>query len=122
MFAELLRVFVTTDQAALVDAVDELSRFPHPLIRSYGGQSLVQSVRLTTEEEILVHLMHERSGMTQSDLLRVVPKDGSGVRRAIKNLTSAKNRQIVAVDAKLQITDLGISRIENRLIEENENM
>jgi hypothetical protein len=119
VLAELLRVFVTTDQVALVSAIEELSRFPHPMIRSYGGQPLVQAVHLTTEEEVLVHLLNDRDGMSQVDLVRVIPKDASGVRRAIKNLAQSKIRQIIAVGDVWQITDLGIARIEARLLRDN---
>lgn len=118
VLAELLRVFATTDEAALVSAIEELARFPLPLIRNYGGQPLVQSITLTTEEEVLVHLLNERRGMTQADLLRVIPKDDSGIRRAIKHLAESKTRQIVKVGNRWEITDLGISRIETRLIRE----
>jgi hypothetical protein len=119
ILAELLRVFVTTDTLALVEEIEELSRFPQPLIRSYGGQPLVQSISLTTEEEVLAHLLHDRDGMTQSDLVKVIPKDASGISRAVKLLSSARVRQIVYVGRLLQITDLGIARIEARLIREN---
>ncbi|MET9264133.1 hypothetical protein [Amycolatopsis sp. NPDC004079] len=121
ILAEILRVFVTTHISTLVEAIEELSRFPQPLIRAYGGQPLVQSVSLTTEEEILAHLLHNREGLTQQRLVDIIPKDASGVRRSIKNLSSAKKRQIVSTGEKLQITDLGITRIEARLVLENKN-
>lgn len=119
ILAELLRVFVTNNEAALVSAVEELSRFPLPLIRNYGGQPLVQSIDLTVEEEILAHLLHDRDGMTQPQLVRVIPKDATGVRKSIKALAQPNRRQIVAVDNKWLITDLGITRIEARLLREN---
>jgi len=119
--AELLRLFATSDQLALVAAIDELSRFPSPLIRNYGGQPFVQSISLTTEEEVLAHLLHERHGKSQPDLVRLIPKDGAGVRRAITKLSLASKRQIKLVGSLYLITDLGIKRIETRLIEENKN-
>ncbi len=119
VLAELLRVFVTTDEDALVTAIEELSRFPHPMIRNYGGQPLVQVTVLTSEEEVLVHLLHDRAGMTLTQLIRLIPKDQAGVRRAIKHLVSGKVRQIVAVEERWEITDLGIRRIEARVIREN---
>lgn len=119
VLAEVLRVFVTTDQAALVAAVEELSRFPHPMIRNYGGQPLIQAVHLTAEEEVLVHLLNAGGGMSQANLVGVIPKDASGVRRAIKNLSQGTVRQIVGVADLWQITDLGIARIERRLLHEN---
>ncbi|HCT76503.1 MAG TPA: hypothetical protein DGG94_02955 [Micromonosporaceae bacterium] len=119
VLAELLRVFVTTDQSALVTAVEELSRFPHPLIRQYGGQPLLQSISLTAEEEVLVHLLNERTGMTQAQLIRAIPKDPSGVRRAVKHLADGRTRQIVGVGDRWEITDLGIVRAEARLLLDN---
>jgi hypothetical protein len=119
VLAELLRIFVTSDQGALVAAIEELSRFPYALIRNYGGQPLVQNIHLTAEEEVLVHLLNNREGMIVSRLIQVIPKDPTGVRRAVKNLAGGKVRQVVSVGDKWQITDLGIGRIESRLIREN---
>jgi hypothetical protein len=120
ILAELLRVFVTNDQAALVEAVEELSRFPQPLIRNYGGQPLVQSIGLTAEEEVLVHLLHDRDGLTVQQLIRRIPKDQAGIRRSVSLLASGKVRQIVMVGGdRWEITDLGISRIEARLLRAN---
>jgi hypothetical protein len=121
ILAEILRVFITTDQATLVAAIEEISRFPQPLIRNYGGQPLVQLISLTAEEEVLTHLLHERIGMSQIDLIRVIPKDASGVRRAIKHLSDGKVRQIAGVGSLWQITDPGVGRIEARLLLENKN-
>jgi hypothetical protein len=119
VLAELLRLFATSDQAALVAAIEELSRFPTPLIRNFGGQPFVQSINFTTEEEVLVHLLHDRNGMTQADLVKVIPKDPSGVRKAIKALCLASKRHVKGVDDLYLITDPGINRIEARMIEEN---
>jgi hypothetical protein len=119
VLAELLRVFVINDQVALVAAIEELSRFPQPLIRNYGGQPLVQLINLTAEEEVLLHLLNDRTGMTQAQLVRVIPKDPTGVRRAIKNLAGGRVRQIIGVGDRWEVTDLGIARIEARLLREN---
>lgn len=118
VLAELLRLFATVDQRALVLAIEELARFPTPLIRSFGGQPFVQSVRLTTEEEVLAHLLHERDGRTQAELIRFIPKDPTGIRRAIKSLEGSTKRQVKRVGDKYVITDPGIRRIEDRLIDE----
>lgn len=66
----------------------------HPLIRLYDGERLLQSTLFTAEEEILAHLLFADGGMTQSELIDVIPKDASGVRRAIKKLVAAGSRQI----------------------------
>jgi len=121
VLAELLRQFVTADVAALVSAIEELSRFPQPLIRNFGGQPLIQSITFTAEEEVLVHLLHERNGMTTAQLVQVIPKDPSGVRRAIKGLAEGRSRQLVPVDGRWEISDLGIRRIEARILAENSN-
>ena len=121
VLAELLRLFATSDQAALVVAVEELSRFPTPLIRNFGGTPFVQSINFTTEEEVLVHLLHERNGMRQADLVKVIPKDPSGVRKSVNSLALASKRHVKLVADLYVITDPGIKRIEARLIEENAN-
>ena len=119
VLAELLRVFVMTDQPALVATIEELSRFPQPLIRIYGGQPLIQSVKFTAEEEVLLHLLHERPGLSLTQLIRVIPKDQSGTRRGVRRLAEGKVREIVQVGDRWEITDLGVVRIEARILEEN---
>jgi hypothetical protein len=121
VLSDLLRLFVTTDRAAAVEAIQELSRFPQPLIRSYDGLPLLQSIKFTTEEEVLAHLLHERNGMSTTGLRDVIPKAPSGVRRAVSQLSSAKLRQIIQRGNVWQITDLGIARIEARILQEHSN-
>lgn len=117
VLAELLRIFVKGDTEGLVAAVEELARFPIPMIREFQGRPLVQAVDLTTEEEVLVLLLHRRNpGLATKELVGLIPKDGSGVRRAIKSLANSGKRQIVEVEGQWQITDLGIARIEDRLM------
>jgi len=120
ILAELVRVFVTSDQVALVEFVEELSRFPQPLIRSFGNVPLLQSVGFSVEEEILIHLLHEASGMTTPRLVEAIPRDASGVRKAIKRLANSNSRQLVQTNDRWLITDLGISRIESRIVRETE--
>lgn len=115
VLAEILRVFVTTDQAELVAAIEELSRFPQTLIRDYGDIRLLQAVNFTVEEEVLVHLLHERAGISSANLIRAIPRDPSGIRRAIRRLEGGNVRQIIQVGSDWVITDLGIVRIESRI-------
>jgi hypothetical protein len=119
ILAEILRIFVTTDREVLASVVQELARFPQPLIRNYGGQPLLQSISFTTEEEVLIHLLHERQGMTMPQLVQVIPKDSTGVRKAVKRLAEAKVRQVVASGSIWEITDLGVTRAEDRILKEN---
>ncbi|GAA2127236.1 hypothetical protein [Glycomyces algeriensis] len=120
VLADLLRLFVTTDRAVAVEVIKELSRFPQPLIRNYGGLPLLQSVSFTTEEEVLVHLLHARDGLSIKDLISAIPKAASGVRQAVIQLSGAKVRQITKVKFVWQITDLGITRIETRILQEHD--
>ncbi len=115
VLAELLRLFVTSDREQLAQTIRSLARFPHPLIRIYGEQALLQSTSFTTEEEVLAHLLFKDGGMTQRELIQVIPKDASSVRRAISNLASAKVRQIALREGEYFITDLGVGRVEEKV-------
>jgi hypothetical protein len=56
--------------------------------------------------------------MTGPKLIGVIPKDSSGVRRALKSLAAAKSRQIVERSGRWYITDVGVARIEERINKE----
>jgi hypothetical protein len=116
--AEILRVLGGIPQEELAEIVHSLSRFPQPLMRIYGETALLQSTTFTTEEEVLAHLLFADSGMTQRELISVVPKDASGVRRAIAKLVDPKQRQVVLRSGAYLITDLGITRIEQKIADE----
>lgn len=118
VLADPLRIFVTSDREKVATAVRELARFPQPLIRRYGDLPFLQSVSFTTEEEVLAHLLNVDGGMTTAESTKVIPKAASGVRQAVKNLSGARVRQIVERDARWLITDLGIRRIEERIVKE----
>lgn len=120
LLAEILRIFVNSNLDVVVAAIQELSRFPHPLIRKFGGQLLIQSITLTAEEEVLVQLLHRRAGMTTPQLVRVIPKGASGVRKAIRGLAHGGARELVRVKDHWEITDLGIVRIEGRILKANQ--
>lgn len=119
VLADILRVFVTADHEKVAETVRSLARFPQPLIRNIKGQPLLQSVSFTTEEEVLAQLVNSDDGMATADLVKVVPKAASGVRTAISNLSKAKSRQIAGRAGRWLITDLGIMRIEKRIVEES---
>jgi hypothetical protein len=118
VLADLVRVFVTTNREEVAEIVRALARFPQPLLRRYEELPLLQSVTFTTEEEVLAHLLHGDLGMSTTELIAVIPKAASGVRKAVKDLSAARSRQIVARSNKWLITDLGIKRIEERILKE----
>lgn len=115
ILAELLRIFVTSDREQLAETIRSLARFPQPLIRIYGEKALLQSTTFTAEEEVLAHLMFADKGLTQVELVALIPKDAAGVRRAIAKMAGSQYRQIVLRDKKCLITDLGITRIESKI-------
>jgi len=118
LLADLLRIFVTTDREQVAATIRSLARFSQPLIRRYQDLPLLQSVSFTTEEEVLAHLLNADEGMTTPMLTAVIPKSASGVRRALATLSKAQSRQIVQRAGKWLITDLGIARIEDRIVKE----
>lgn len=118
LLADLLRIFVTSDREQVAATVRSLARFPQPIIRQYQDLPLLQSVSFTTEEEILAHLLNSDEGMTTPALIAVIPKSASGVRQALTKLSAARSRQVVQRSGKWLITDLGITRIEDRMVTE----
>jgi hypothetical protein len=118
ILAEILRIFVTKNRDEIVAVIRGLARFPQPLIRTYEDRPLLQAVSFTTEEEILAHLLNAVDGMTLTELISSIPKDQSGVRRAVKKLASPQMRQAIERSGRWIITDLGIKRIELRISHE----
>lgn len=116
VFSDLLRLFATDDPEEIAVYVKELSRFPHPMIRKFGDRPLLQSAGFTTEEEILILLQYAGDeGLDRRSLNEFVLKDASGISRALKSLSSGNKRQIVMVEARWVITDLGLTRIEPKI-------
>jgi hypothetical protein len=116
ILAELLRLFISGNDTEVAQIIHELAQFPHPVIREFDGLPLLQKTDFTTEEEILAHLLYSKDrSLKTADLLKVVQKDGSGIRRALKKLSGSKVREIVDVNYLWHITDRGIMRIEGRL-------
>jgi hypothetical protein len=118
LLAELLRIFVTTDREQVAATIRRLARFPQPIIRRYQDLPLLQSVTFTTEEEVLAHLLNSDDGMTTPALITVIPKAASGVRQALKVMAAPRCRQVVQRSGKWLITDLGLARIEDRIVTE----
>lgn len=118
LLADLLRIFVTANREQVAATIRSLARFPQPIIRQYEDLPLLQSVGFTTEEEILAHLLNSDEGMTTPMLMAVIPKAESGVRQGVKNMSAASSRQIVQRSGRWFITDLGIARIEDRIVKE----
>jgi hypothetical protein len=115
VLAELLRLFLQIDRQEVAALVRDLARFPQPLIREYENIPLLQDVTFTAEEEVLAHLLESSRGMTTAELISVIPKDPSGVRRAVLKLSNARTRQIVSRSSTWIITDLGTERIEAKV-------
>ncbi|MEV6238680.1 hypothetical protein [Lentzea sp. NPDC051838] len=118
VLAEIIRIFVQSNRELVAEAIRNLARFPQPLIRKYGEVPLLQSVSFTTEEEVLAHLLYAEGGLPVGELISAIPKDQSGVRRALKKLSSAQCRQVALRGSRWFITDLGIARIEGRIAKE----
>jgi hypothetical protein len=118
LLADLLRIFVITDREQVAATIRSLARFPQPIIRQYQDLPFLQSVSFTTEEEILAHLLNSDEGLTTPALTAVIPKSASGVRQALTKLSAARSRQVVQRSGKWLITDLGITRIQDRIVKE----
>lgn len=118
ILADLLRIFVTKDRDEVAAVIRGLARFPQPLIRTYGDLPLLQAVSFTIEEEVLAHLLDAVDGMALGELICSIPRDQSGIRRAVRKLAGPQVRQTVGRANRWIITDLGIKRIEQRISRE----
>ena len=102
----------------LVRLLNELTTLEHPIIFKIGQKILIQRTNLTTEEEILAFLYFKQNdGATRKELLGNIPKDNSGIRKALVNLTLHAKRQIMEDNDKFIITPNGINRISGILNE-----
>lgn len=117
LFTEILRIFWDSDKRELAEIVKKISRFKHPLVREYGDTMLVQSTKLTTEEEVLTLLYFSKEGLEKDKIVKFTKKDSSNVRKSLKKLNSGKYREVFLCDNMFTITDLGIERIEKKLKE-----
>lgn len=115
ILAEILRIFAKADRDEVVAVMRDLARFPQPLVRAYEGVPILQHVSFTTEQEVLAHLFFSRDGYTVAELVKIIPKDATGVRRAVNKLVSGSVRQVVSRSGRLVITDLGVARIEAKI-------
>ncbi|WP_326569464.1 hypothetical protein VSH64_48350 [Amycolatopsis rhabdoformis] len=118
VLAEFIRIFIKSKPEEVASAIRNLARFPQPLIRTYVDTPLLQSISFTAEEEVLAHLLYAEEGLATNDLTTRIPKDASGIRRALGKLSSGKYRQIVTRSSRWYITDLGINRIEEKIANE----
>ncbi len=116
VLAELVRIFVTTDISLVEQTVRRLARFQHPIIRLYNDRPFVQATNLSTEEEVLVQLMFGGTMLSTPELVRLVHRDPSGIRRSIKKLAGPRIREITGTEAGWHITDPGILRAEAALL------
>lgn len=118
VLAELVRIFIVADTGLAEEIVRKLAQFQHPIIRLYDGKPFVQATHLSTEDEILVQLMFSDTSLSTPELVKLVHRDPSGIRRSIKKLASTKVREITGTDTGWHITDLGVLRAEAALLSE----
>lgn len=114
---EILRVFWTGDREAAATAIRELLRFDVPAVGKFEDVIIVQRTDLKPDEEILVLLHHAgENGFNRRQLGMYSSCSASSVTKAIENLISAAQRQIVKLaDGRFMLTDLGHKRIREQL-------
>lgn len=110
---DVLRLFTNTSKSEVLQMFQELSRYPVPLVRSYEDRKLLQHIDFTASEEILTVLyFSDSTGLPLKEIISSVLKDQSGVRKALSALTRSDKRQLIEVNGKYRLTDLGIRAVE----------
>lgn len=115
--SEILRLFGTSDRAAIVRMIKEIVKYEVPAILSVDGRSLVQRTDCTIEEEILLLLNKSGDeGMTSSELIASIPRAPASVRSAISRMSSAGKREIFRKQSgELILVGNGLRRIREEL-------
>lgn len=113
IIADILRLFTNTSKTEVQVLFQDLSRYPVALVSNYEDRQLLQHVGFTTAEEVLAILYFGPSGgMSMKLIISLIPKDQSGVRRAIAQLLAANKRQIIEIGGTYRLTSLGIREVE----------
>lgn len=115
--SETLRLFWrSNDREVVARVIRELLQFEVPCIGVYKGVLLVQRTDLLVEEEVLLLLHYAgEAGMTRKDLGLHVRAPSSSVSDAIKRLCGVQKRQVVSVEERYRLTDLGSRRVHVEL-------
>lgn len=96
--------------------IRELLQFEVPAVGKYGDRVMVQRTDLKCEEEILILLHHAgESGMSRRELGAAAMHSPPSITNALKDLASRESRQIVEVEGKFRLTDLGSKRVRDEI-------
>lgn len=115
---EILRLFWSTDREGVAKAVRELLHFDVPCIGRFEQVILVQRTDLATDEELLVLLHYAgEQGFTRKELGEHAMRSPPRISEAIAKLTGSELRQVILVNDRLRLTDLGAKRVRERLAE-----
>jgi hypothetical protein len=116
-FAETLRIFWRgTDREQVAKAIRELLTFGVPVIGKYEKVIMVQRTDLNAEEELLVLLHYAgEQGFTRTELGKHAMQKPPAVTVALQKLTSPELRQVVEVNGRFRLSDLGSRRIREKM-------
>lgn len=114
--AELIRMISGADRELVAKAIRELLRFDVPAIGKFDEVIMVQRTDLTPEEEILV-LLHfaGEEGFSRTEIGKYAMRSAPRITENLKKLTSPNCREVVLVNARYRLTDIGAKRVRESL-------
>jgi hypothetical protein len=102
------------DDAARI--IRELLQFEVPAVGRYGDRVIVQRTDLSAIEEVLVMLHYAgEEGISRRELGKSVQQPAPRVTEAIQELTALDCREVIEVDGRFRLTDLGSRRVRTDL-------
>jgi hypothetical protein len=113
---ETLRLYLRVSRDEAAKTIEELLQFDVPCIGNFEGAPLLQRTDLSTDEEILALLHYAgQAGFTRKELGVHAKRPASSITTALQKLGSPAIRQIVLVDGRYRLTDLGSKRVREEL-------
>ena len=116
LMLETLRLYLQVSREEAARIIEELLQFDVPCVGNFNGCLLVQRTDLTTEEELLVLLHYAgQSGSSRKELGIHAKRSAPSVTTALQKLESASSREIILVEGRYRLTDLGSKRVREKL-------
>lgn len=116
LMVETLRLYSRFSQERAAQVIREILQFDVPCVGHFEDVLLVQRTDLTSEEEVLVLLHYAGDiGFSRKELGTHARCDQSSVTRALQKLTGNQLRQVILVNDRYRLTDLGCKRVREQL-------
>jgi hypothetical protein len=117
IMAELVRIFHSTDTTTATRAVDSLVDRTTPLIWEIDGSLRILRTDLTLSDSTLLLLHSSATGMLDKDLASHLEQPRlSNYKRVLHQLHSARKIEYDNSSGKVNISPLGVSEVESRIL------